>query len=93
MSHTTRDAQDLVVTRVFAAPLEEVWKVWVDPELVEQWWGPYGFTAPVARMDFREGGTSLVCMRSAQYGYGDQYSTWHCLEQCLDKMAAIFVRA
>jgi uncharacterized protein YndB with AHSA1/START domain len=28
-------------------------------------------------MDFREGGTSLVCMRAPQeYGGGDMYNTW-----------------
>jgi uncharacterized protein YndB with AHSA1/START domain len=39
-----------------------------------QWWGPEGFTSPLAKMDFREGATSLVCMSSPEYG--DQYSTW-----------------
>src|SRR6266446_6551148 len=65
---------DLVVTRVFDAPVERVWKAWVEPEMVKQWWGPEGFTCPVAKMDFREDGTSLVCMRSPEYG--DLYSTW-----------------
>lgn len=68
------EKQDIVVTRVIDAPVELVWKAWVDPELVKQWWGPDGFTAPFARIDFREGGTSLVCMNSPEYG--DQYSTW-----------------
>ncbi len=63
------------MTRVFNAPVDQVWKAWVDPRLVMQWWGPIGFTSPLAKMDFREGGTSLVCMSSPEYG--DQYSTWH----------------
>ena len=67
--------QNLVFTRVFDAPIEQVWKAWTDPELIKQWWGPNGFTSPLARIDFREGGTSLVCMSSPQFG--DQYSTWH----------------
>lgn len=66
--------RDLVVTRVFDAPLEKVWKAWSDPEYVMHWWGPEGFTSPLAKMDFREGGTSLVCMSSPEYG--DLYSTW-----------------
>ncbi len=66
--------RDLVVTRVFDAPVEQVWKAWSDPEHVMRWWGPSGFTSPVAKMNFREGGTSLVCMSSPEYG--DQYSTW-----------------
>ena len=72
---TEPKVRNLVVTRVFDAPVEQVWKAWVDPEYVMQWWGPNGFTAPLARMDFREGGTSLVCMSSPQFG--DLYSTWY----------------
>jgi pimeloyl-ACP methyl ester carboxylesterase/uncharacterized protein YndB with AHSA1/START domain len=55
--------RDLVVTRVFAAPIERVWDAWRDPEQVKRWWGPRAFTVPIAEIDFREGGTSLVCMR------------------------------
>jgi uncharacterized protein YndB with AHSA1/START domain len=68
------DRRDLVVTRVFDAPLREVWRAWTDPESVKRWWGPQGFTAPVARMDVREGGTSLVSMRSPEGQ--DMYNTW-----------------
>ena len=65
---------DLVITRVFDAPIERVWKAWTDAEDVMLWWGPTGFTAPLARMDVREGGTSLVCMSSPDFG--THYSTW-----------------
>jgi uncharacterized protein YndB with AHSA1/START domain len=69
--------KNVVVTRVFDAPVEDVWKAWSEPELVKQWWGPMGFTAPVAAMDFREGGRSLVCMRApVEYGGQDMYNTW-----------------
>jgi uncharacterized protein YndB with AHSA1/START domain len=70
----SEERRDLVVTRVFDAPVERVWKAWTDPDDVKQWWGPAGFTAPVARMDFREGGTSLVAMRTPD-GI-DLYNTW-----------------
>jgi uncharacterized protein YndB with AHSA1/START domain len=69
--------RDLVVTRVFAAPIELVWKAWTDPEYVMRWWGPDHFTSPSAKIDFREGGTSLVCMRAPkEFGGQDMYSTW-----------------
>ena len=69
--------RDLVVTRVFDAPVKQVWKSWSDSEQVMQWWGPIGFTCPLAEMDFREGGKSLVCMRAPkEYGGQDMYSTW-----------------
>jgi uncharacterized protein YndB with AHSA1/START domain len=69
--------RDLVVTRAFDAPVERVWKAWTDPEHVMQWWGPHRFTSPSAKMDFREGGTSIVCMRAPkEFGGQDMYSTW-----------------
>ena len=52
--NTAPKVRDLVVTRVIDAPVEQVWKAWTDPELVKQWWGPDGFTCPLARIDFRE---------------------------------------
>jgi uncharacterized protein YndB with AHSA1/START domain len=73
--NTAPKVRDLVVTRLIDAPVEQVWQAWTDPELVKQWWGPDYFTCPFARIDFRVGGTSLVCMSSPQFG--DQYSTWH----------------
>jgi uncharacterized protein YndB with AHSA1/START domain len=54
----------MVVTRVFDAPRELVWKAWTEPQYVMQWWGPKGFTSPVCKMDFRVGGKFLCCMRS-----------------------------
>ncbi len=70
--------RDLVVTRVFDASVKQVWNAWSDPELVKRWWGPHGFTCPVANMDFRKGGTSLVCMRAPKEFLGgqDMYNTW-----------------
>jgi uncharacterized protein YndB with AHSA1/START domain len=68
---------DVHVTRVFDAPVEQVWKAWSEAEYVMQWWGPTGFTCPLARMDFREGGVSLVCMRApVEFGGQDFYNTW-----------------
>jgi hypothetical protein len=66
--------RDLVVTRLYNAPLALVWRAWSDPSYVMQWWGPEGFTCPLAQIDFREGEMSLVCIRSPEYG--DHYSTW-----------------
>ena len=61
---TVNATEQMVVTRVFNAPRELVWKAYTDPAYVMQWWGPTGFTAPVCQMDFRVGGKFLCCMRS-----------------------------
>lgn len=62
------------VTRTFDAPVAQVWDAWTKDDLVRRWWGPAAFTAPVAKMDVRAGGRSLVAMRSPD-GH-DMYSTW-----------------
>src|SRR6185437_15131487 len=61
---TLNETERMVVTRVFDAPRELVWKAWTDPKYVMQWWGPKGFTAPVCEMDFRVGGKFLCCMKA-----------------------------
>ena len=67
----------VVVTRIFDAPVDEVWKAWSDPEYVMRWWGAAGFTSPSAEIDFRVGGVSLVCMRAPEeFTCQDTYNTW-----------------
>ena len=61
---TVNEIERMVVTRVFDAQRELVWKAWTDPKHVMQWWGPKGFTAPVCEIDFRVGGKFLYCMRT-----------------------------
>ena len=63
-NNTVNEIDRMVVTRVFDAPRELVWKAWTDPKYIMQWWGPKGFTAPVCKMDFRVGGKFLCCRRS-----------------------------
>jgi uncharacterized protein YndB with AHSA1/START domain len=65
---------EIVVTRTFDAPVERVWHEWTEPDRVMRWWGPHGFTAPIAKMNVRDGETSLVCMRSPDGR--DFYNTW-----------------
>ena len=68
---------DLVMTRVFRAPAAAVFAAWTDPRLVQRWWGPDGFTCPLANMDVRVGGQSLVCMRAPQeWGGMELFNTW-----------------
>ena len=73
----TTDAKTMTLTRTFDAPVAEVWKHWSDSDKVMKWWGPTGFTSPLAKMDFREGGVSLICMRAPkEFGGFDMYNTW-----------------
>jgi uncharacterized protein YndB with AHSA1/START domain len=53
------------IRRTYAAPRERVFAAWTETEQIKQWYGPRGFTTPVARVDLRPGGTMHFCMRSA----------------------------
>ena len=57
---------EIVITRVFDAPRERVFKAWTEPERFVRWWGPNGFTTPFCTMDVRPGGVLRYCMRSPQ---------------------------
>ena len=74
--NTVSEIERMVVTRVFDAPRELVWKAWTDPKYIMQWWGPKGFTAPVCQMDFRVGGKLLCCMNAPD----GQFCGWNAVE-------------
>jgi uncharacterized protein YndB with AHSA1/START domain len=56
MATATKSAE-FVISRVFDAPRNLVWKCFTDPEHMRQWWGPKGFTVVASKMDLRVGGT------------------------------------
>jgi uncharacterized protein YndB with AHSA1/START domain len=55
--------REVVITRIFDAPRELVFKAWVDPKRLQAWWGPRGFTNPVCELDARVGGKWHIVMR------------------------------
>jgi uncharacterized protein YndB with AHSA1/START domain len=57
------EALALVITRIFDAPRELVYKAWSEPARMAQWMGPRGFTTTVVKMDARPGGTYRFHMR------------------------------
>jgi uncharacterized protein YndB with AHSA1/START domain len=49
--------RELVLQREMPFPRDLVWKAMTDPEHVNKWWGPDGFTNQNVSMDFRVGGS------------------------------------
>lgn len=47
---------EIVLSRVFDAPRELVWKALTEPDHVKHWWGPNGFSTDIEVMDVRAGG-------------------------------------
>ena len=56
--------RDFVISRVFDAPRELVWKAFTDPERMQHWWGPKGFKVIASKMDLRPGGTYHYGMKA-----------------------------
>ena len=60
--------RELVITRIFDAPRELVFKVWTDPRHARNWFGPKDHPATHLEMDVRPGGAWRGCLRSTESG-------------------------
>ena len=58
--------RDLVLTRIFDAPPEKVYRAWTEPELLVQWFAPLPWTTSRVEQDVRPGGDCLIVMRSPE---------------------------
>src|SRR6478672_4273850 len=48
---STRADRELTISRLLNAPIELVWEVFTEPEHIENWWGPNGFTNTIFQME------------------------------------------
>jgi uncharacterized protein YndB with AHSA1/START domain len=55
--------RELVLTRLVDAPREKLYRAWTEPELLKRWFAPLPYTTPIAELDVRPGGASLVVMK------------------------------
>ncbi|ELY97606.1 activator of Hsp90 ATPase 1 family protein [Natrialba chahannaoensis JCM 10990] len=55
---------DTTIHRTFDAPRDRVFAAWTEPDQLEQWWGPTGFTVPNCEVDLRPGGTFRIDMEA-----------------------------
>ena len=56
----------IYINQIFNSSLSKVWKAWTEPESIMKWWGPKNFTAPVIKLDLKEGGSYLYGIRSPE---------------------------
>ena len=66
--------QEILITRIFDAPRERVFRAWTDPDEVAQWYGPEHVDTPRERIhiDLRVGGRYELTM--VQRGGGAEFS-------------------
>jgi uncharacterized protein YndB with AHSA1/START domain len=72
---------ELLITRVFEAPLALVWRLWEDESHMRQWWGPEGFTITSFRSDFRPGGEWRSGMTSPEWGESWSSGVYRAIEK------------
>src|SRR5947207_15279531 len=72
--HEAATDQEVLITRVFEAPRERVFRAWTDPDEVAAWYGPEHMEAPRERIriDLRVGGRWELTM--VQSGGGAEFS-------------------
>jgi uncharacterized protein YndB with AHSA1/START domain len=68
---TTPDDTSIVITRSFDAPRELVWRLWHDPELIPEFWGPAKHRNEVKEWDLRPGGAWRILSHLAEGGTVD----------------------
>jgi uncharacterized protein YndB with AHSA1/START domain len=55
---------EFVMSRVFNAPRDLVFKACTEPRHLAEWWGPRGYTLTTCEMDLRAGGTYRFVQRA-----------------------------
>jgi len=62
--HTPTADHEVLITRIFEAPRERVFRAWTDPDEVAAWYGPESFDTPRerVRIDLRVGGRYELTM-------------------------------
>ena len=60
----TETQGEFVISRIFSAPREMVWRSWTDREQLMQWFGPQGCTISHAALDLHVGGIFHYAMQA-----------------------------
>jgi uncharacterized protein YndB with AHSA1/START domain len=63
-----RDVRDFTLTRLLSAPRPLVFRAFIEPERMKQWWVPRGFTLLSCALDLREGGAWRMRIKSDETG-------------------------
>lgn len=59
---------EIVTQRVIAVAPAAVFHAWANPDLLQKWWGPAGFTNTFHEFDFRPGGKWRFTMHGPERG-------------------------
>lgn len=60
--------------RVFSAPIERVFKAFIDPDALVKWMPPHGFTAKIQHFDAQVGGRYKMSFTNFSTGSSHSFS-------------------
>lgn len=72
--------QEIIITRLFEAPPELVFKAFTDPDAIRQWWGLRRSETIVDKMDPRPGGVWRYVQRDANGNEDGFHGVYHDVE-------------
>lgn len=62
------DKKELLITHLFDAPKEIVFRAWTDPEQLKHWYAPDGCTIEYKMIDTTQGGNFHSCIHDPVHG-------------------------
>ncbi len=63
-----REPRDFTLTRIVNAPRERVFRAFIEPARMQQWWAPRGYRMLSCTLDLREGGAWRMRIQSEETG-------------------------
>ena len=70
---------EMEITHKFEAPLDLVYKIYTDPNLIPEWWGPRNLTTTIEKMELRPGGIWRYIQRDPQNNIFAFHGIYHSL--------------
>ncbi len=70
------EQMEILNERVFDLGPRVLFEAFADPDKLEQWWGPHGFTNHIDEFDFRPGGDWRITMTASDGTEFDNHSTF-----------------
>ncbi len=77
---TALAAREILSTRHFTQPREQLWAAFADPQRLARWWGPAGFRNTFEVFEFRPGGPWRFTMHGPDGKDYPNRSVFHVLE-------------
>jgi uncharacterized protein YndB with AHSA1/START domain len=91
MDDVKSEVSELLITRVFAAPRELVFRCMIEPEHLSRFWGPVGVSTPIEgiKVDPRPGGVfETVMVNDAD---GSEYSSKGVFQEVVEPERLVWV--